>query len=93
MLYAPVASAGYGVLGQAVTDNILLSVSGLAVTVVRSLIFTHLLFAFVVLFNPVAQGLEEVLKVPRGEWCGGGGCRGEGAGGGWGRSVSGGGGR
>ncbi|XP_063591326.1 uncharacterized protein LOC134768430 [Penaeus indicus] len=65
VLYLPVSGVGFGVLGQAVSDNILLSVSGTAVTVTRALIFTHLLFVFVIIFNPVAQGLEEALSVPR----------------------------
>ncbi|XP_042857114.1 amino acid transporter AVT1J-like [Penaeus japonicus] len=65
VLYMPVSGVGYGVLGQAVSDNILLSVSGTAVTATRAMIFSHLLFVFVIIFNPVAQGLEEALAVPR----------------------------
>ncbi|XP_045138355.1 amino acid transporter AVT1J-like [Portunus trituberculatus] len=63
-LYLPVAAVGYGVLGDTVPNNILLAVSGVAVTVVRVLLFVHLLFAFIILLNPVAQGLEDVLGVP-----------------------------
>ncbi|XP_071547073.1 uncharacterized protein [Panulirus ornatus] len=63
-LYLPVTGVGYALLGDDVSDNILLSVSGAAVTFTKLLILTHLLFAFVIIFNPVAQGLEEVLRVP-----------------------------
>ncbi|XP_050736656.1 uncharacterized protein LOC127008530 [Eriocheir sinensis] len=63
-LYMPVSGVGYGVFGVHVPSNILLAVSGAAVTTVRVFLFVHLLFAFIILLNPVAQGAEELLGVP-----------------------------
>ncbi|XP_050690056.1 uncharacterized protein LOC126982207, partial [Eriocheir sinensis] len=40
------------------------SLNGAAVTTVRVFLFVHLLFAFIILLNPVAQGAEELLGVP-----------------------------
>ncbi|XP_047477832.1 amino acid transporter AVT1D-like [Penaeus chinensis] len=64
-LYIPVASVGYGVLGQAVESNILLSVpTGVAVNIAIILEIINLLSTFIISFNPVAQSLEDILNVP-----------------------------
>lgn len=64
-LYLPVASVGYGVLGQDVESNILLSVpKGVAVDIAIILEIINLLSTFIISFNPVAQSLEDILNVP-----------------------------
>lgn len=61
------AGVGYGVLGAEVPANILTAVTGLLVTVVKALLLIHLLFAFIIIMNPVFQGFEEVVGFPHGE--------------------------
>ncbi|XP_063606378.1 uncharacterized protein LOC134781217 [Penaeus indicus] len=64
-LYVPVASVGYGILGQEVESNILLSVpKGVAVNIAIILEIINLLSTFIISFNPVAQSLEDILNVP-----------------------------
>lgn len=60
------ASIGYFVYGDSVNANILQSLppGGLRVTV-EILITGHLVLAFVILVNPMAQDLEEFLKIPQ----------------------------
>lgn len=62
------AGVGYGVLGAEVPANILTAVSGLLVTIVKTLLLIHLLFAFIIIMNPVFQGFEELVGVPHGEF-------------------------
>ncbi|KAA0203467.1 amino acid transporter ANT1-like [Hyalella azteca] len=64
-LYLPVAAAGYGLLGNTVAGNILLSV-GLS-PVVKVAIVTeiiNLLGTYLISFNPIGQSFEEMLKIP-----------------------------
>ncbi|XP_068201695.1 uncharacterized protein [Palaemon carinicauda] len=65
LLYGSLSAIGYGFLGTEITTNILLDISGPEITVIRSFTFVHLIFAFIILFNPVAQFLEDCLGVPR----------------------------
>ena len=65
MMYVPIGGAGYGVYGDLVSDNISASLSrGVFEATATILITLHLLFAFVILQNPLSQVLEKPLKLP-----------------------------
>ena len=66
LFYAPLAAFSYSVLGSSVPSNILTSVSGTAVTVVQALVAVDVMFVFIVVINPVMQGLEDTLNLPQG---------------------------
>lgn len=65
LMYIPIATVGYGVVGESVPGNILRSVTGYVVQVTQGLVVLHLLTAYVILINPVTQGLEEAFSLPR----------------------------
>ncbi|KAA0199942.1 hypothetical protein HAZT_HAZT010034 [Hyalella azteca] len=67
LMYVPISTVGYAVVGEEVPGNILRAVSGYAVQVTQALVLLHLLTAYVILVNPVTQGLEEALNIPRSE--------------------------
>lgn len=61
----PCSIATYVVYGVKIQANILSTVpSGASTTIVSLLMTAHLLFAIVIVINPVAQELEHVLNVP-----------------------------
>ena len=66
-MYMPVSLTGFLVYGDRVDSNILQSMSagGLRVTV-ELLITAHLLLAFVIAFNPLAQEFEAYFKIRHG---------------------------
>lgn len=68
-MYLPVAAVGYWRYGHAVQNNIIMSLMthSTVQTVTLVLITTHLLLAFVIILNPVAQELEHLAKVPTGK--------------------------
>lgn len=67
MLYMPVVFGGYFFYGEDTKENILLSLpDGPMTTSANILIAVHLILAFLILANPISQGLEEILNVPQG---------------------------
>jgi hypothetical protein len=67
-MYMPSSAAAYALYGSEVTANILNTVpSGPASTTVSVLITAHLLFAIVIVINPVSQELEHILNIPESE--------------------------
>ncbi|XP_047493369.1 amino acid transporter AVT1J-like [Penaeus chinensis] len=64
VLYLPLMTICYGVLGSEVKDNILMNVSGVVVTLVNALIFVHFVFALTIVVNPVMQTLEGIFNLP-----------------------------
>ncbi|CAH0546045.1 unnamed protein product [Brassicogethes aeneus] len=65
-LYLPLSAAGYYVYGEAVQYNITLSLTKSAyVYVANILMAVHLIFAFLIVTNPVSQELEESFNVPK----------------------------
>ncbi|CAL4073596.1 unnamed protein product [Meganyctiphanes norvegica] len=64
-LYIPVAATAYAVIGSAVNNNVLLSVThGWVVETAIALEVINLIGTFLVSFNPVALAFEEMLKIP-----------------------------
>jgi len=63
-LYLPIAIAGYVIIGNSVSSNILLDTSpGTPVTVAIALDIVNLLCTFVICFNPVGQAFEDILGI------------------------------
>lgn len=63
----PVVFGGYFFYGDDTKENILLSLpAGPMTTSANILIAVHLILAFLILANPISQGLEEILNVPQG---------------------------
>ncbi|KAJ0183585.1 hypothetical protein K1T71_000008 [Dendrolimus kikuchii] len=66
LLYLPIAIGGYVVYGEAAAPNISGSLSATPLTLVANIFMViHLVFAFIILINPVCQEMEELYKVPR----------------------------
>lgn len=60
--------AGFFLLGEETQDNILLSLPAGPMTTVANICITlHLILAFFITANPISQGLEEILNVPKGK--------------------------
>ena len=67
-LYIPVAVTGFYAYGSDVNSNILQSLPhGWIRMTVEVLITTHLFFAIIIVFNPVAQGFEHLLHIQHSE--------------------------
>ena len=66
--YLLIASVGYFINGNNSKDNILMSLPyrGLRMSI-EILITVHAYFAVVLCFNPMAQEMEEYLKIPTGK--------------------------
>lgn len=65
-LYLPITIGGYFIYGEDVTYNIAMTVSkSPIVTIANILMAVHLLFAFLIVVNPVCQELEEKYHLPR----------------------------
>ncbi|XP_071547546.1 LOW QUALITY PROTEIN: uncharacterized protein [Panulirus ornatus] len=64
LLYVPLATLGYLEFGDEVNVNVLLSVQGPAVTVVRVLMLVNNAFTYIIVVNPLSQNLEEALGLP-----------------------------
>ncbi|CAL4084208.1 unnamed protein product, partial [Meganyctiphanes norvegica] len=63
-LYLPVAVTGYAQIGNAVASNILLSVTqSTAIKVAIGVEILNLFGTYIITFNPVAQGLENLLSI------------------------------
>lgn len=66
LMYLPIAIGGYAVYGEAVAPNIAMSLSATPLTLVANVFMViHLVFAFIILINPVCQEVEELYNVPR----------------------------
>ncbi|XP_074655769.1 uncharacterized protein LOC141909270 isoform X2 [Tubulanus polymorphus] len=67
-IYSPVAYSAYFILGDRVKDNILIDLNefypGPMVYTVQILIVVHLIFAFVIVTNPLYQEIEDALGIP-----------------------------
>ncbi|KAF2363943.1 Amino acid transporter transmembrane domain, partial [Trinorchestia longiramus] len=64
-VYLPVAVAGYGLLGNTVSSNILLAVGDNTVVVVAIVTeVLNLLGTYLITFNPISQTFEEMLNIP-----------------------------
>ncbi|XP_076031446.1 uncharacterized protein LOC143019568 [Oratosquilla oratoria] len=59
LMYLPLATIGYVAFGGGVHGNILLSVEGPSVTIVKILILLHLFITYIIVLNPVAQNVED----------------------------------
>ena len=67
-LYLPTALIGYVKIGDAVEDNILLSVDMTDIIIVAiSMEIINLLFTYLISASTVFQSMEEVFKVPNSE--------------------------
>lgn len=67
-LYLPVTAGGYFVYGDDVHPNIILSLSDSGLVTLANLCMAfHLIFAFLIVINPVCQELEEIFQVPHGK--------------------------
>lgn len=65
-LYLPVTAGGFFVYGEAVEMNIAMSLTKtILVTIANVLMAVHLIFAFLIIINPVCQELEEIFQFPR----------------------------
>lgn len=65
LAYIPVGALGYGVYGDLVSDNIFDSIStGPMKTIATILITMHLVFAYVIIQNPLSQIIELPLNIP-----------------------------
>lgn len=63
----PVVFGGYFFYGEDTKENILLTLpAGPMTTSANILVAVHLILAFLILANPISQGLEEILNVPQG---------------------------
>lgn len=64
-LYLPVSIGGYLVYGEATNANIILSLGKTSLATLANLFMAaHLIMAFLIVINPVAQHLEENFRVP-----------------------------
>lgn len=66
LFYFPISVGGYLIYGEYVSDNIAISLgkSGL-VTFGNILMAVHLIFAFLIVINPVCQDLEETFNISK----------------------------
>ncbi|KAL3270122.1 hypothetical protein HHI36_009180 [Cryptolaemus montrouzieri] len=65
-VYFPVALGGYIIFGDGVADNISMSIGkSVYVSVGDILMGVHLVFAFLIIINPVCQDLEEAFNIPK----------------------------
>ncbi|KAJ8924571.1 hypothetical protein NQ315_000720 [Exocentrus adspersus] len=65
-LYVPITIGGFFVYGEEVDSNITLSLSkSLLVDLGNILMIIHLVFAFLIVMNPVCQDVEEAFDIPK----------------------------
>jgi len=66
-MYVPVGAVGFAVYGDLIQDNIFDSISqGILQVIAIILITMHLVFAYVIIQNPLSQVFELPLKLPDG---------------------------
>lgn len=66
LLYLPVSAGGYFVYGELVGSNIILSLSKTSLVFASNILMAaHLIFAFLIVVNPVCQEFEETFKIPK----------------------------
>ena len=64
-IYFPMAAGCYFALGERVTDNIVLAMSGgWQKVTVEVMLLLHLITAYPIITNPPAQFFEQVLNIP-----------------------------
>lgn len=65
-LYIPITVGGFFVYGEEVNTNVTLSLSkSLFVNLGNILMAIHLVFAFLIVMNPVCQDVEEAFDIPK----------------------------
>ncbi|KAF5278130.1 hypothetical protein FQR65_LT03646 [Abscondita terminalis] len=65
MLYLPIAIGGYLIYGEHVQANVAISLGHSSLSVLANMLMgIHLIFAFLIVINPVCQELEEAFDVP-----------------------------
>ena len=65
LMYVPIGGSGFGVYGDLVSQNIFKSLShGVFDTIAIILITMHLVFAYVIVQNPLSQVFEKFLNIP-----------------------------
>ncbi|XP_018563277.1 amino acid transporter AVT1J-like [Anoplophora glabripennis] len=66
ILYVPITVGGFFVYGEEVSANVTLSLSAsLLVHIGNILMAIHLVFAFLIVMNPVCQDVEETFDIPK----------------------------
>ena len=66
LMYLPTATSGFFVYGSRLNPNILKNMSAGPITYTVEILLTlHLIFAFLILINPVCQELEAKVGVPK----------------------------
>lgn len=69
LLYLPVTFGGYFVYGESTHPNIILSLrSSTLVVLANVFMVVHLILAFLIVINPVAQEIENIFDIPH-EFC------------------------
>jgi len=64
LLYVPIGASGYGVYGDLVSENIFESLThGPYDTIAIILITMHLVFAYVIVQNPLSQVFEKLFGI------------------------------
>ena len=67
LIYFPVAVACYYSLGDLVSDNIVMSMSGgWERVLVEVMLLVHLITTFPIIMNPPSQIMEHMMKIPTG---------------------------
>lgn len=69
LLYLPITFGGYFVYGETVNANIVLSLKSSSLVVFANIsMVIHLVLAFLIVINPVAQEIENIFDIPH-EFC------------------------
>ncbi|XP_063402409.1 uncharacterized protein LOC134686665 [Mytilus trossulus] len=66
LMYLPTTTSGYFVYGQKLNPNIVKNMTSGPITYIIDILMTlHLIFGYLILINPVCQGLEAMVGVPK----------------------------
>ncbi|GFN75566.1 amino acid transporter antl1-like isoform x2 [Plakobranchus ocellatus] len=64
-IYFPVSIAGFLVYGSNLKDNVMMNIEpGPLLSIAQVLITLHMLTGFVIMLNPISQGMEDLMKIP-----------------------------
>ncbi|KAK9739118.1 Transmembrane amino acid transporter protein [Popillia japonica] len=65
LLYLPIAITGFFVYGEDVLPNVAMSITHSTLVIFANMSMAiHLIFAFLIVINPVCQELEEIFRIP-----------------------------
>lgn len=68
LLYLPIAYGGYFVYGESTHANIVQSLKSSSLVILANIFMVaHLILAFFIVINPVAQEIENIFDVPHGK--------------------------